>query len=147
MQSKLHILPFSGSRLMPSELPSRRLNIGPKTVSSRSIIVSFLIPYINALPPRKIVPQNKKIHFSLFFRAGLVHPKPCAAYPRIPIFEQHQLIFLSYQTLCGIFLVNDTPVIVCRQKDAKSISIKGHLVYSIAIHYISEMFANSFYMY
>jgi hypothetical protein len=52
---------------MPSELPSRRLKMGPKTVSSRSIMVSFLIPYINALPPRKIVPQNKKIlHFSPF---------------------------------------------------------------------------------
>src|SRR5574344_1825255 len=37
MQSKLHILPCVGSRLMPRELPSRRLNIGPNTVSSLSI--------------------------------------------------------------------------------------------------------------
>jgi hypothetical protein len=41
MQSKVQIFPFTGNKLIPNELPNLRLLMGPKTVSSLTIVRLF----------------------------------------------------------------------------------------------------------
>ena len=48
MQSKLHNFPFEGRTFTPREEPSLRLNIGPKTMSSKCSILK--LSFVNGFP-------------------------------------------------------------------------------------------------